>query len=372
MSAPPDQSLKRTPLHDLHAELGAKLVPFAGYHMPVNYPAGVLAEHNHTRAHASLFDVSHMGQFRLSGADPAAAIETLVPSDIAGLKPGRMRYTMFTNEAAGILDDLMVTRCDDHLLVVVNAACKERDLAHLRDGLAGRAEIEVLDNRALIALQGPAAAAVMARLAPSAAELRFMAAATMAVAGIEDVVVSRSGYTGEDGFEISVPAARAEALCRLLLAEPEVAPAGLGARDSLRLEAGLCLYGHDLDETTSPVEAALSWTIGKRRDGGFPGDGIIARQLAEGTARRRVGMRPADRAPAREGTEIRDTDGTPLGHVTSGSFGPTVGGPIAMGYIDTAAAAAAPETELRLLVRGTERAARVVPLPFVPHRYLTN
>jgi len=361
-------TLALTPLDRLHRELGAKMVPFAGYELPVHYAAGILAEHQHSRASASLFDVSHMGQLALRGARAADALEALLPGDITGLGAGRMRYSFLTNERGGILDDLMVTNAGDHLFVVVNAACKERDIAHLAAGLAGKAAVEPLSDRALLALQGPKAVEVMARFAPAARDLAFLSGAALTVGGVH-CFVTRSGYTGEDGFELSVPAAHAEALARRLLAEPEVKPAGLGARDSLRLEAGLCLYGHDIDETTTPVEAGLAWAIGKRRRaaGGFPGDVVIRRQLADGPARQRVGIRPDERAPAREGTEITDGAGRVIGKVTSGGFGPTVGGPIAMGYVERAAAAEG--TRLGLLVRGTERPARVVALPFVAHRY---
>ncbi len=358
-------SLARTPLYDLHVSLGAKLVPFAGYDMPVQYPAGILAEHLHTRAQASLFDVSHMGQVRIEGAGAARALEALVPGDIAGLTPGRMRYTLLTNETAGIRDDLMVTNRGDHLHLVVNAACKVEDIAHLRRHVAG---VTPLPDRALLALQGPQAAAVFERLVPGSAATPFLAAAAVTIAGLA-CLVARSGYTGEDGFEISVPGDGAETLVRRLLAEPEVKPAGLGARDTLRLEAGLCLYGNDIDRTTTPVEADLAWTIGKRRraDGGYPGAAIVARQLAQGTARKRVGIKPEDRAPARDGTLIVAQDGRTIGRITSGGFGPSVGGPIAMGYVETGFAA--PGSALGLVVRGTTRAASVAPLPFVPHRY---
>jgi aminomethyltransferase len=363
-----DPDLRRTPLHDLHLSLGAKLVPFAGYAMPVQYAAGIMAEHLHCRAQAGLFDVSHMGQVRLAGDGAAAALEGLVPGDIAGLAPGRMRYTLFTNEAGGILDDLMVTAAGDHLFVVVNAACKAQDIAHLRRHLHGKASVTPLEERALLALQGPMAAAVLSRLGPAAAAMAFMTARVMPLDGV-DCFVSRSGYTGEDGFEISLPAATAERLARRLLAEPEVRPVGLGARDSLRLEAGLCLYGHDIDETTTVVEADLSWAIQKRRraEGGFPGAAAIARELAGGAKRKRVGIRPDGRAPARDGTEITDAAGAVIGRVTSGGFGPSADGPIAMGYV--AAAHAAPGTAVQLVVRGTPRPARLVPLPFGPHRY---
>ncbi|MEX2453305.1 MAG: glycine cleavage system aminomethyltransferase GcvT [Rhodospirillaceae bacterium] len=360
--------LKRTPLYDLHVALGGRMVPFAGYEMPVQYPAGILAEHLHTRAAASLFDVSHMGQVALRGDDPAAALETLVPGDISGLGAGRMRYTMFTNDNAGILDDLMVTNVGDYLFVVVNAACKDADIAHLRTGLPRGTTIEPLADRALLALQGPAAAAVIERFAPGAAGMSFMSALPFEIDGSR-LAVTRSGYTGEDGYEISVPAADAARIAELLLAEEEVAPAGLGARDSLRLEAGLCLYGHDIDEMTSPVEAGLAWSIGKRRrdEGGFPGAAVVQAQLRDGTARRRVGVVPDGRAPARENTQITDGDGNPVGRITSGGFGPTAGGPVAMGYVETPHAT--PGTALQLVVRGTLRPGHVSKMPFVPHRY---
>jgi len=342
------------------------MVPFAGYDMPVQYPTGVLAEHKHTRALAGLFDVSHMGQVRIAGSDPAAALER--PADIQGLAPGAIRYTMLTNEDGGIRDDIMLTRGADSLAVVVNAACKEADLAYLRSQLAGCA-VEELEAQGLVALQGPAAAAVMERLAPDAVALGFMECAAMRIDDI-DCSVSRSGYTGEDGFEISVAERHAEALARLLLGEPEVAPVGLGARDSLRLEAGLCLYGNDIDAGTSPVEAGLAWTIGKARrtGGGFPGAAIITRQLTAGTKRRRVGIRPLEGAPARAHTAIHDATGAPVGIVTSGGYGPTLEGPIAMGYVPSGLAEIG--TELGLAVRGHLRPAKVAPLPFVPHRYV--
>jgi len=360
------QDLKTTPLTALHQRLGAKMVPFAGYLMPVQYPLGVLGEHRHTRAKAGLFDVSHMGQLRIDGADAATRFETLVPGDIAGLGEGRTRYTQFTNADGGILDDLMVTNAGDHLFVVVNAACKEADTALLRATFGD--SLTELTDRALLALQGPAAAPALATLAPAAAEMTFMTFRTMDVDGIP-CFVTRSGYTGEDGYEISVPADRAEALAEKLLAHPDVEPIGLGARDSLRLEAGLCLYGHDIDTTTSPVEAALTWSIGKRRreQGGFPGAARIQGELANGTSRRRVGLKPEGRAPAREGTEITDLDGRPIGRVTSGGFGPTVDGPVAMGYVETAFAAE--DTEVRLVVRGKPLPARVAKLPFVAPGY---
>ena len=360
--------LKRTALHRLHLELGAKMVPFAGYEMPVQYPAGVLAEHQHTRQAASLFDVSHMGQVALRGDDPAAALEALVPGDIKGLAPGRMRYTMFTADSGGILDDIMVTNVGDYLFAVLNASRKADDLDHLRAAMGAGNGVDELAARALLALQGPQAAAVLARFAPGVETMPFMTARPFTIEGSR-LAVSRCGYTGEDGFEISVPSGDAERIARLLVADDAVAPAGLGARDSLRLEAGLCLYGNDIDTTTTPVEAGLSWTIGKRRraEGGFPGAAGILRQIAEGAARRRVGIVPDGRAPARAHTVVTDAAGNQVGEITSGGFGPTVGGPVAMGYVDAGHAAA--DTQLNLIVRGTPRPARVRPMPFVPHRY---
>jgi aminomethyltransferase len=357
-----EESLARTPLHALHLAQGAKMVPFAGYEMPVQYPPGIMAEHLHTRAKAGLFDVSHMGQIRIPTA-AAAALEKLVPGDIVGLAPMRQRYTMLLNEKGGILDDLMVTNAGDHLFVVVNAARKRADIAHLQKTL----DAELLEDRALLALQGPAAAAVIGRLAPELLSLRFMGAGQCRLAGIP-CFATRSGYTGEDGFEISLPADAAEKVATLLLDQPEVMPIGLGARDSLRLEAGLCLYGHDIDERTTPIEADLGWAIAKRRreEASFPGAEIILRQIAEGPPRRRVGIQPEGRAPAREGAEIL-SGGKKIGSITSGGYGPTVGTPIAMGYVATAAARAG--AALELMVRGTPRPARVAPLPFVPHRY---
>jgi aminomethyltransferase len=365
--------LKRTPLYDLHVGLGARMVPFAGYAMPVQYPAGIIKEHLHTRAAASLFDVSHMGQIALrarSGrlVDAARALETLVPADIIGLAEGRQRYALFTNPAGGILDDLMVANLGDHLRLVVNASRKEADEAHLRAHLADECSIEPLPDHALVALQGPGAEAVLAAFTPEIRKMRFMDIRELQVAGTT-CAVSRSGYTGEDGFEISLPAGEAEGFARRLIAEPEVLPIGLGARDSLRLEAGLCLYGHDIDEITTPIEADLAWTIGKRRraQGDFPGAAIVLRQLVEGTSRKRVGIRPDGRAPAREDTEIVDDAGNKLGHVTSGGFGPSVGGPVAMGYVNSAHATEG--AALLLLVRGAPRPARIIRLPFVPTRY---
>lgn len=333
--------LATTPLYALHQALGAKLVPFAGYHMPVQYSAGVLKEHLHTRSEAGLFDVSHMGQLRLSGEGVREALEALIPVDIIGLPIASQRYGFLTLDNGGILDDLMITNCGDYLLLVINAACKETDIAHLRQHLPSTVCLDVLEDKALLALQGPKARQVMGRLNPEVAKLTFMKTAEFAINDIH-CFVSCSGYTGEDGFEISVPADKAEALATLLLAEPEVAPIGLGARDSLRLEAGLCLYGHDIDQDTSPVMANLLWAIqkirrpGGERSGGYLGADVLAQQLAEGVQSKRVVLKPVGRAPVREGASLVDEDGSVMGRVTSGGFGPTVGGPIAMGYVDVA------------------------------------
>jgi aminomethyltransferase len=367
----PDSSaaaLRRTPLYELHRARGAKMVPFAGYEMPVQYPSGIIAEHLHTRAQAGLFDVSHMGQIRLRGAEAARALEALVPGDLQALAPRQMRYTLLLNDRGGILDDLMATRVEDGLMLVVNAACKEADLAHIEAQLDRAVTIEPQFERALLALQGPAAAAVLARFAAGVERMPFMSAAEVSIAGTP-CSLTRSGYTGEDGFEISVSAEQAAGIAERLLGEPEVMPIGLGARDTLRLEAGLCLYGHDIDETTTPIEAGLAWTIGKRRraETGFPGAAMILRQLAERTARKRVGIRPDGRAPAREATAIVDPAGNPIGTVTSGGFGPSLGAPIAMGYVD--AAHTAEGSALSLIVREVARPAHVARLPFVPTRY---
>ena len=370
----PTESLHKTALHGLHVALGARMVPFAGYDMPVQYPDGILKEHLHTRAAAGLFDVSHMGQAVLrADGDVAGALETLVPADIKGVAPGQMRYTQLLNDRGGILDDLMVTRPADparrdELFLVVNAACKEADFALMERALTGVATLRRLDDRALVALQGPKAASVLARKAPSVATMPFMTADEVTIDGVK-MLVSRSGYTGEDGYEISVPDGDAEAFAKWLLDQPETAPIGLGARDSLRLEAGLCLYGHDIDETTTPIEAALTWSVGKRRreEGGFPGAAIIQRQLAEGVARRRVGILPEGRAPAREGTVIADAGGAEIGRVTSGGFGPSLGGPVAMGYVAIDHAKA--ETPVSLIVRGKPMPAKIAKMPFVPPGY---
>ena len=369
---PGDDGLKKTPLYDFHVELGARMVPFAGYAMPVQYPTGILAEHRQTRSAAGLFDVSHMGQVRLSapgGREAVArALEGLVPAALTELPSGQMRYTQFTKDDGGILDDLMVTAMGDHLYLVVNAGCKDDDIAHLQHHLKDRCEIEVLADRALLALQGPKAVEVFARTVPDCEKLTFMQSATWELDG-NRLMVSRSGYTGEDGVEISVPGHAADALARNLVAAPEVEPIGLGARDSLRLEAGLCLYGHDIDQTTTPIEANLAWSIQKRRrqNGGFPGADVIQRQLADGTDRRLVGLRPEGRAPVRDGAEIVDPSGKVIGVVTSGGFGATVGGPVAMGYVP--ADMTEPGTRFDVMVRGKPLAAAVAALPFVPHRY---
>jgi aminomethyltransferase len=372
-SSPDDSAPLKTPLHALHLALGARMAPFAGYDMPIQYPKGVLAEHLHCRAAAGLFDVSHMGQAVLSGPRAAARLETLVPGDLAALGEWRIRYTQFLNESGGILDDLMVTRLppaangDERLFLVVNAACKGQDFARLRAALPDLS-LDVLEDRALLALQGPQAAAVLATLAPGFADMPFMSLREGRF-GAAPLVVTRSGYTGEDGYEMSLPASEAETFARALLANPLVWPIGLGARDSLRLEGGLCLYGHDIDETTSPVEAAIVWSISKRRraEGGFPGADRIQRELREGPTRLRVGLLPEGRAPAREGTIITDEAGAQIGVVTSGGFGPSLNGPLAMGYV--AVTHAALDTPVRLVVRGKPLPARIVALPFVPNRF---
>lgn len=360
--------LLQTALYDLHVELGAKMVPFAGYAMPVQYPLGVKGEHLHTRAKAGLFDVSHMGQVRLTGENRVAELEKLVPGDIAILKPGRTRYSAFTQDDGTILDDLMITNAGDSLFLVINAACKDDDIVHMRANLGDGVSLEEIDDRALLALQGPDAAKVLARFAPAVADLKFMSFAEIDIAG-SPCFVTRSGYTGEDGFEISVPNADAEALARKLLAEEEVEAIGLGARDSLRLEAGLCLYGNDIDTTTTPVEGDLNWIINKRRraEGGFKGADVILDQLENGADRKRVGIKPEGKAPAREHTQILNSDGEEIGEITSGGFGPTVDGPIAMGYV--AIEFSEPGTKIDLMVRGKARPAEVVELPFAPHRY---
>jgi aminomethyltransferase len=348
------------------------MVAFAGYSLPVSYAAGIIEEHKHARAHASLFDVSHMGQIRVHGDGAAAALEALMPADVVGLPEGRQRYALLTNEAGGVLDDLMVSRIGGALMLVVNAARKAHDLEHLEAYLPADCTAKLLDDRALLALQGPAAADIIARHSPDAAALGFMEVSRLAFGHIE-CIVSRSGYTGEDGFEISVPAAEAEALARALLDDARVAPAGLGARDSLRLEAGLCLYGSDLDTTTTPMEAGLAWAVprsrrpGGARTGGYPGADVVERQLRDGAPRRRVGLVPDSRMIVRAGALLADREGRTVGRVTSGGFGPSVGTPIAMGYVEPGCASTG--TELAASVRGQSVPLRVVPLPFVAHRY---
>ena len=371
--------LKQTPLHALHASCGGKMVPFAGYEMPVQFPAGVLREHLHTRDAAGLFDVSHMGQIALrakSGRpeDAALALERLVPQDILSVAPGRQRYAQFTNDSGGILDDLMVANFGDHLFLVVNAACKAEDEAHLRAHLSESCVIEALPDRALIALQGPRAESVLAKFCADVASMRFMDAGPRLVDGLA-CFISRSGYTGEDGFEISVPAEQAERLAKALLADGDVRPVGLGARDSLRLEAGLCLYGHDIDATTTPVEGALEWSIqksrrsGGARAGGFPGADVILSQFAKGAPRRRVGLRPEGRAPVREGTPLfaDAASSEQIGAVTSGGFGPSLNAPVAMGYLPTPQAVLGDTVFAEL--RGQRLPLRIAPMPFVPNTY---
>lgn len=366
--------LKRTALHNLHLELGARMVPFAGYYMPVQFSLGVMGEHLHTRSKAGLFDVSHMGQALLkgkSGYDAAREIEKLVPGDICGLKSGGQRYTMLLTSSGGIQDDLIVTRQEGSqtdVYLVVNAACKSQDFELFETELAGTSDLIRLDDRALLALQGPAAAEVLKPLIPEVVEMAFMTQSRLSIDGVE-VYISRSGYTGEDGFEISIPSEAAEEFARRLLANDAVAPIGLGARDSLRLEAGLCLYGSDLDETTSPIEAGLAFAVNKarRERADFPGAERILKELDQGAKRRRVGIKPDGRAPARRGTEIVGHEGAVIGRVTSGGFGPSVGGPIAMGYVETAYAEEG--TRVGLTVRGRQLPAKVVAMPFVPHRY---
>ncbi len=367
-----DEAIKQTALHDLHVELGAKMVPFAGYSMPVQYPMGISKEHLHTRSQAGLFDVSHMGQVLLKGDGAAKAMETLVPVDIIDLPTMKQRYALFTNERGGVMDDLMVTNAGDHLFVVVNAACKEQDINHMRSHIGDACDIEVLEGYALLALQGPEAAAVMSRLTTIPDDMIFMTAARLEIDGIE-CFITRSGYSGEDGFEISVHNDRAEQLARTLLAQPEVEPVGLGARDSLRLEAGLCLYGHDLDQDTTPVESSLMWALSKvrradgARPGGYPGAEIIMAQMANGVARKRVGIKPQGRMPVRDGAVLQDQAGNDIGIVTSGGFGPSVQGPVAMGYVKTELAT--PGVELFAIVRGKQTPVEVFKLPFVKQNY---
>ena len=376
---PAAPALKHTPLYALHLEMGARMAPFAGYDMPIQYALGVLKEHLHTRTRAGLFDISHMGQIALrprSGkiADAAQALERLVPIDVMGLRLARQRYAVFTNDRGGIIDDLMIGQCGDHLALIVNASRKDVDERHLRDALSDACTVDVLEDRALLALQGPAAEAVLARLAPSSASMGFMDIRPVSIAGA-NCLVSRSGYTGEDGFEIGVPARDAEKLARTLLQDAAVTLIGLGARDSLRTEAGLCLYGSDIDETTTPVEAALEWAIQKvRRRGGaraknFPGADLVLAQLERGTLRRRVGLKPRERTPVRTGVLLyADASASQaIGTVTSGTFGPSAAGPVAMGYVPNTLSA--PNTLLFADVRGNRLLVEVAELPFVSHRY---
>ncbi|RUP33332.1 MAG: glycine cleavage system aminomethyltransferase GcvT [Curvibacter sp.] len=373
-----DSALLTTPLNALHLELGARMVPFAGYSMPVQYPAGLMAEHLHTRSAAGLFDVSHMGQLRLVGADAAAAFESLMPVDVMGLGVGKQRYGLLLNDDGGILDDLMFVNRGEDLFVIVNGACKVADIAHIQARIGHLCQVIPLPEQALLALQGPQAVTALSRLAPGVAQLVFMTGGAFSIAGI-DCYVTRSGYTGEDGFEISVPAAQAEALARTLLAQPEVKPIGLGARNSLRLEAGLCLYGNDLDTSTTPVEAGLTWAIqkvrraGGEREGGFPGANKVLAQLADlqGTAgvltRKRVGLVALDRVPVREHTELQTLTGERIGEVSSGLLGPSINQPVAMAYVRADHAALG--TRLNAIVRGKPVAMQVAAMPFVPNRY---
>ena len=364
--------LLKTPLHALHIELGAKMVPFGGYDMPVQYASGIIAEHKHTRTAAGLFDVSHMGQVLLQGEGADAALESIVPVDIIDLPKFKQRYALFTNDQGGILDDLMVTRRDHDLFVVVNAACKAQDIAHMQQHIGSRCTVRPLPDQALLALQGPQAVTALARLNAGVQTLVFMTGGHVTLDGI-DCFVTRSGYTGEDGFEISVPADKAEQLARALLAQPEVKPIGLGARDTLRLEAGLCLYGHDIDTTTTPVEGSITWAIqkvrraGGARAGGYPGASVIDTQLAQGASRKRVGLISSERMPVREGARVITADGTDIGVVTSGSPSPSLGQPIALAYVSSKLSAVG--TEVFAVVRDKRVAMTVTTLPFVPNRY---
>ncbi|MCB4458092.1 glycine cleavage system aminomethyltransferase GcvT [Leisingera sp. McT4-56] len=358
---------KRTPLYDLHVELGGKMVDFAGWEMPVQYPMGIMGEHKQCREKAALFDVSHMGQVILCGENVGEKLETLCPQAYAGLKEGKARYGFFTNEDGGIMDDLIVSNAGDHYFVVVNAALRHQDIPHMQANLDGVEVTEIFD-RALVAVQGPKAEDVVGELCPAARELKFMETTLAEIGGVE-CRISRLGYTGEDGYEISIPEADAIRVSKLFLAHDDCEPAGLGARDSLRLEAGLCLYGNDIDQSTSPIEASLSWAIQKRRkeEGGFPGAARIQKELAEGAAKKLVGIKPEGRAPARQGVEIQSESGDTLGAITSGSFGPTVGGPVAMGYV--AADQSAAGTKVNLIIRGKAQPAEIVALPFVTQNY---
>ncbi len=368
----PVPTLLKTPLHELHRELGARLVEFAGYEMPVSYPEGIIAEHRQCRSAAALFDVSHMGQISVAGEAAARALETLVPMDVCGLVPGQQRYAFFTNSSAGILDDLMITRRDSDFLLIVNAACKTADLQHLTTHIGHRCTVRALPGRALLALQGPAAVTVLGRIDAQLTQLGFMEGTAAVLHGV-DCYVTRSGYTGEDGFELSMDVEHAEALARALLAAPEVKPAGLGARDTLRLEAGLCLYGHDIDATTTPIEAGLGWAVqkirrpGGARAGGFPGANVYAGQLSAGVASKRVGLIGLERIPVREGAVLIDAHGKRLGRVTSGTLSPSLNRPIAMAYVATNHAML--QHEVYAEVRGSRQPLRVTTMPFVAHRY---
>ena len=374
MSHPTDADLLKTPLHLLHVELGARMVPFAGYAMPVQYPAGLLAEHRHTRNAAGLFDVSHMGQLRLVGPDAAAAFETLVPVDVIGLGVNKQRYGLLLTEDGTIIDDLMIVNCGNNLSVIVNGACKVGDIAHIQQKIGSRCQVIPMPERGLLALQGPKAVDALMRLVPGVEQLVFMTGGAFQWGGAE-LFITRSGYTGEDGFEISVHELQAEALARALLAQPEVSPVGLGARNSLRLEAGLCLYGNDIDTTTTPVEAALTWAIqkvrrsGGERAGGFPGADQVLAQLRDPGAveRKRVGLVALERIPVREHSELQDLRGRRVGEVTSGLLGPTIDKPVAMGYV--AAEHAAIGSRLNAMVRGKPVPMEVTAMPFVPNRY---
>jgi aminomethyltransferase len=369
-----EPSLLKTPLHALHLELGARMVAFAGYAMPVQYPAGLMAEHRHTRMAAGLFDVSHMGQLRLTGPDAAAAFETLVPVDVVGLGVNKQRYGLLLTAEGTIIDDLMMVNRGDEIFVIVNGACKAGDIAHIEDKIGKRCQVVPMPERGLLALQGPKAVDALSRLVPGVDQLVFMTGDSFGWNGA-DLFITRSGYTGEDGFEISVPQAQAEALARVLLAQPEVKPVGLGARNSLRLEAGLCLYGNDIDTTTTPVEAALSWAIqkvrrtGGERAGGFPGADKVLAQLQAPTAvqRKRIGLVALERIPVREHTELQDASGRRVGEVTSGLLGPSVDKPVAMGYVHPQHAAIG--TRLNAIVRGKAVPMEVAAMPFVPNRY---
>ena len=371
----PSSELREVPLDALHRELGARMVRFAGYSMPVQYRQGLIAEHCHTRSAAGLFDVSHMGQLRLVGADASAALETLMPVDVIGLGVGKQRYGLLTNDAGGIIDDLMFVNRGNDLFLIVNGACKAGDIAHIEQRIGSRCEVIPMPDQALLALQGPQAAAVLQRLAPGVEQLVFMTGGRFEIAGC-DCFVTRSGYTGEDGFEMSVPAAQVETLARTLLDQPEVAPVGLGARNSLRLEAGLCLYGSDFDATTTPVEAGLNWAIqkvrraGGEREGGFPGAPIIIAQQDQYTralARKRVGLVALERIPVREHTELHDSAGMRVGEVTSGLLSPTLGEPIAMGYVSLESAAIG--TRLDAIVRAKRVPMQVRAMPFALTHY---